>query len=300
MRKRPVASNPETAKSDSKWQFWVAVIGAFSAITVAYLGYVGTKNVPNSAITYTGTVKNQAGQPVTAGTATITEDQSVPQKLPLDSEGVFTVRLSKKSQTISLVVDAPGYKDYRRLVPPSRTGSEPITLVAMGPDGNTIPAPNGKPEPGAFQPNRVLLNETVTLFANGAITVLFQNLQDTVRLSIETPQNVFPSVDVDVNANGIVDPGVDTYYGLTETGQACAGFLVSATASTRCGQFQSSAALQFTRLDTVNKTIWTIPKSEIQQHPETFIQFVVVFSSPGAPAWAFPSLPFNSPARVFW
>jgi len=70
-----------------------------------------------------------------------------------------------------------------------------------------------------------------------------------VTLSIQAPQNVFPSVQVDVNGNGVLDPGLDTYYA-TQTGLACNGYLLGVGSNTECGKFPSSGSVKFSILNT--------------------------------------------------
>jgi hypothetical protein len=92
---------------------------------------------------------------------------------------------------------------------------KPPRPVNPGPD----PGPSPKPEPpDPWVLIHVTKNVPVTLLSNGTISAIYEDLGDSATLSIQTPQDVFPSINVDVNGNGVLDPGLDTYYSMMQAG----------------------------------------------------------------------------------
>ena len=125
----PVAS-PNAPTPDSGKPIWVAIIGAVAVIIAAYISYLGVSGgFSNSSFEYTGRVKNDTGAPIPDARVSIAEDQRPPQVIRTDSVGVFSARLSKKTQHLALEIDADGFEPYILVAQPSRTGLEPITLV---------------------------------------------------------------------------------------------------------------------------------------------------------------------------
>lgn len=157
----------------------VALIGAAAAITVGILSYLGaTGGFSDSTFDYTGVVRNVTKQPVAFAKVGIAEDQKVPQHVLTDSEGVFHVRLLKKTLSVHVEVQAEGYEPYSLTVQPSRTGSEDILLTPQKAAQNEISKPDSvahstpilqtpgakatEPQPSpevAYQAARVFLTE---------------------------------------------------------------------------------------------------------------------------------------------
>jgi hypothetical protein len=280
--------------TDGIVQIWKALIAAFAAILVGVLGYYGAtrdkSKGADSGFEYTGHVKNKLGTAIANATVKISEDQSVPQMVATDSEGVFNIRVSQKTQRLELDVIATGYQEYTRIVPPSRSGAEIITLE---------PLTQNSPD-GLLRRSKIAKGESDTLFSNGTVSILYEDLGDDVRVSVQTPQSVTPMIDVDVNGNAVVDAGLDIYYGTDTTGKPCNGYMYTAITDSACGVRATRATLVFNPLGPFSRYVWTLPKSEVAKHDDHFVQFVVVFSAPATPAWAYPTLPFVAPLRVWW
>jgi len=81
-----------------------------------------------------------------------------PQVLTTDSEGIFHVRISKKTTNLRVYIEAAGFEAYNRTAPPSRTGLEDIQLKSAPPPPVSVtgtskppaekaPADNPPPQP---------------------------------------------------------------------------------------------------------------------------------------------------------
>lgn len=87
---------------------------------------------------------------------------------------------------------------------------------------------------------------------------------DNVVLEIETPARVFPTLVVDVNGDGRLDPRLDTYYAVMakDTRKPCIGYVLTLESTTGCGTAPSRARLQV-REGARRWQTWTLPRAEL-------------------------------------
>ena len=147
---------------------------------------------------------------------------------------------------------------------------------------------------------KATLNEPITLLDNGKISVIYTDLGPRVRVEVQVPVNIFAYLEFDVNGNGVIDRGLDIYYGLRLNGTACNGYLVDMDATTQCWTRQSTSEVQFQALGDFSKYAWILPKAEIARHPGSFVQFIVQFLGTDGLEFEFPSRPFTNPMRISW
>lgn len=130
----------------------LAAIPAAAVVIAAYL-QSRHKNPPPSqpkAVPYAGRVRDdQTGKPVHRAKVTVEEDQEPPQVQETDSEGYFQVRLSEADDDVHVVVEAPGYAGWDRVVSVKRSGLESIWLH---PDGALTPTITPTPTPTPTPP----------------------------------------------------------------------------------------------------------------------------------------------------
>ncbi len=155
---------------------------------------------------------------------------------------------------------------------------------------------------------KATLNEPLTLLNDGKLSVIYTDLGPRVRVAVQVPANMFASLQFDVNANGVIDPGLDIYYGVRLNGTGCNGYLVGmfSTASglteevSQCWTRRSASEVQLQAVGKFHKYTWILPKEEIAAHPGSFVQFIVRFLGNEEPEFDFPSRPFTNPMRISW
>jgi len=147
---------------------------------------------------------------------------------------------------------------------------------------------------------KATLNEPLTLLSNGKVSVIYTDLGTRVRVEVQVPANIFADLEFDVNANGVVDRGLDIYYGVRPNGTGCNGFLLGMQATSQCWTRRSASEVQLQAVGKFNKYTWTLPKEEIARHLGSFVQFIVQFLGADGLDFEFPSPPFTNPIRISW
>jgi hypothetical protein len=190
-------------------------------------------------------------------------------KVPELSAGKHVVRISaqgyqEKVETLDL---APGE---------TRTYTPSLTSLARPP----APLPALKP-----------------VLAAAAVSVFYESLGDSAKLTLQVRPGDSPVLFVDVNGNGRIDRG-DTAYGLTNDERPCTQYLLGPDRTSLCGSFHSRGALEVKNDSDWTRYIWTIPKSELSREGRS-VQFVVSVYSSATHKWAaYPSEPFSNPVRT--
>ena len=169
-------------------------------------------------------------------------------------------------------------------------------------------APSLDPPPGSPLSIKANLNEPLTLLSNGRLSVIYTDLGPRVRVEVQTPSNVYPNLEFDVNANGVIDQGLDIYYAVRRNGTGCNGYLVKTYLMesklveevTQCWVRRSASEVQVQAVGNFQKYTWILPKAEIARHPGSFVQFIVRFLGNEGPEFDFPSRAFTNPMRISW
>jgi len=135
------------------------------------------------------------------------------------------------------------------------------------------------------------------LLANTEVLkVVSTDLGQAIELDIRVPFDATAILRVDVNQNGAIDRGVDTYYGVAKN-KSCTGYLIDDRHSSYCNTFLSRADLAVTTPADGKHLKWTIPKNELSSRPGE-ARFIVVYTSKSRGSGAFPSASFANPIRL--
>jgi hypothetical protein len=166
------------------------------------------------------------------------------------------------------------------------------------PDVDELPSMD--PPTGSPLSIKATLNEPLTLLNNGKVSVIYTDLGTRVRVEVQVPAHIFASLEFDVNANGVIDRGLDIYYGVRPNGTGCNGFLLTMEAVSQCWTRRSTSEVQLQAVGKFNKYTWILPKEEIARHPGSFVQFIVQFLGSDGLDFEFPSRPVINPLRISW
>ena len=135
------------------------------------------------------------------------------------------------------------------------------------------------------------------LLATDGVSLDYESLDENAKLTLQVHTGDFPTLNVDVNGNGLIDHG-DTTYALTNDERPCTQFLLGPGRTTMCGTFHSAAALQLKKEGDSTRYIWIIPKTELSRDGKS-IQLVITVYSTATRRWAaYPSEPFSGPVRI--
>lgn len=117
-------------------------------------------------------------------------------------------------------------------------------------------------DPGADKPTAT--NDV--LFSIAGYKAGYELNNEVLVIHITSP-NSFPSIDVDVNENKIVDPNLDRSYGIVggSLNKICTQFLLSENSSTGCGVAPSNATLSV--IDDI--FTFSLPIAEIKGNPNS-------------------------------
>jgi hypothetical protein len=120
---------------------------------------------------------------------------------------------------------------------------------------------------------------------------------------LTTLPDISPSVEVDYNQNGAVDPGLDRAYSAFDDGRRCTVLMLDLGGSTRCGEFTSEASVTVyqhivgTKL--VKQINWLIPKRELSGTSTTaHVIFRLADERVGLVWRFFPSDSFRQPLKL--
>jgi hypothetical protein len=97
----------------------------------------------------------------------------------------------------------------------------------------------------------------------GSLSLYVLESSDALELSVRGDPAWSPSIDVDVNQNGVIDAEVDVAYGKIDDTQVCAQFVRAVDTYSPCGVFRSAARLRVVDEPAARSTVWTIPKAEL-------------------------------------
>jgi len=135
------------------------------------------------------------------------------------------------------------------------------------------------------------------LLANtDVLKIVSTDLGQAIELDIRVPADTTPIIKVDVNQNGAIDKGLDTYYGV-HNNQNCTGYLIDDRHSTFCNSFLSRSGLTVTLGADGKHFKWTIPKNELSSRAGE-ARFIVSYSSKNHGGGYFPSASFSNPIRL--
>jgi len=137
------------------------------------------------------------------------------------------------------------------------------------------------------------------LLANtDVLKIVSTDLGQAIELDIRVPADTTPIIKVDVNQNGAVDKGLDTYYGV-HNNQNCTGYLIDDRHSTFCNSFLSKSELHVTLGADGKHFKWTIPKNELSSRTGE-ARLVVIYTSKSRGSGSFPSASFANPIRLIF
>ena len=120
----------------------LGILVLLGAIIPAYWKYVYQPRHASEGTDYTGRVLNEeTGKPVVQAKVSLELNQSAPQILYTDSEGIFHFRVSESPSVVRVRVDVSGYDPFDRNVSLNRSGLEDIRLK---------PAPSEATKPPTF------------------------------------------------------------------------------------------------------------------------------------------------------
>ncbi|MFI5089761.1 MAG: hypothetical protein ACHP7P_06855 [Terriglobales bacterium] len=137
------------------------------------------------------------------------------------------------------------------------------------------------------------------LLANtDVLKIVSTDLGQAIELDIRVPADTIPIIKVDVNQNGAIDKGLDTYYGV-HNNQNCTGYLIDDRHSTFCNSFLSKSDLTVTLGADGKHFKWTIPKHELSSRAGE-ARFIVGYSSKNHGGGYFPSPWFSNPIRLIF
>jgi len=135
------------------------------------------------------------------------------------------------------------------------------------------------------------------LLANtDVLKIVSTDLGQAIELDIRVPADTTPIIRVDVNQNGAIDKGLDTYYGV-HNNQSCTGYLIDDRHSTFCSTFLSKSELHVSLGADGKHFKWTIPKNELSSRAGG-ARFIVAYSSKNRGSGSFPSASFANPIRL--
>jgi len=135
------------------------------------------------------------------------------------------------------------------------------------------------------------------LLANtDVLKIVSTDLGQAIELDIRVPADATPIIRVDVNQNGAIDRGLDTYYGV-HNNQNCTGYLIDDRHSTFCNTFLSKSELHVSLGADGKHFKWTIPKNELSSRAGG-ARFIVAYSSKNRGSGSFPSASFANPIRL--
>lgn len=127
------------------------------------------------------------------------------------------------------------------------------------------------------------------LVSDDKATISYKVSQNEVKFFIRT--DVHPSIEVDVNRNGIIDDKVDRSYGMESHKLLCAQYLISENSSTRCGAAPSRAKVSVG----ANIYVFTIPRNELTLNSGTSTASVMFeISSNESGSWSTTYLPYGT------
>jgi len=137
------------------------------------------------------------------------------------------------------------------------------------------------------------------LLANtDVLKVVSTDLGQAIELDIRVPHDGTAIIRVDVNQNGAIDRGLDTYYGVANN-KSCTGYLIDERHSTFCNTFLSKADLAVSVAADGKHFKWTIPKNELSSRTGE-ARLVVVYTSKSRGSGSFPSASFANPIRLIF
>jgi len=157
---------------------------------------------------------------------------------------------------------------------------EPASKVITNDDPGFSSSPNAP---------RLLANTDV-------LKIVSTDLGQAIELDIRVPADATPIIRVDVNQNGAIDRGLDTYYGV-HNNQNCTGYLIDDRHSTFCNTFLSKSELHVSLGADGKHFKWTIPKNELSSRAGG-ARFIVAYSSKNRGSGSFPSASFANPIRL--
>ena len=133
------------------------------------------------------------------------------------------------------------------------------------------------------------------LLANtDVLKIVSTDLGQAIELDIRVPADTTPIIKVDVNQNGAIDKGLDTYYGV-HNNQNCTGYLIDDRHSTFCNSFLSRSGLTVTLGADGKHFKWTIPKHELSSRASE-ARFVIGYASKNTAGDIFLRLRFQIPS----
>lgn len=135
------------------------------------------------------------------------------------------------------------------------------------------------------------------LLANtDALKIVSTDLGQAIELDIRVPYDGTAIIRVDVNQNGAIDRGLDTYYGV-HNNTRCTGYLIDERHSTYCNTFLSKSDLAVITTADGKHFKWTIPKNELGSRTGE-ARFIIVYTSKSRGSGSFPSASFANPIRL--
>jgi hypothetical protein len=106
-----------------------AWIGGIATVLAAIVGGLfALHHVDKTPISFSAEVRSSAGQMISGARALVAADQSTPQVVFSDENGIFHVDLSDSPKSLRITLSALGYIPVSRDVNPHRTGPEEFVL----------------------------------------------------------------------------------------------------------------------------------------------------------------------------
>ena len=127
------------------------------------------------------------------------------------------------------------------------------------------------------------------LVSDAKATISYVVAQNEVKFFIKT--NYHPSIEVDVNRNGVIDDKLDRSYGMEIHKLLCAQYLIDERSSTQCGGAPSKAKVSVG----ASLYVFTIPKNELtSQSNAGTVSVVFEISSEENGVWSTTYLPYGT------
>jgi hypothetical protein len=115
--------------SSNKVKIIVAVLALIGVLGGAYMQFVYKPNHSSNSIDYTGRVLSEdSNKPVQGAKVSLEADQTVPEIVTTDSEGVFHFHVNGTPSVVRVRVEHPNYQTVDRNISLNRSGLEDIRL----------------------------------------------------------------------------------------------------------------------------------------------------------------------------